>query len=216
LLTPVESRRGGGGASIGSILGMFRAREEHYRDSMVRAVTHGLTFKKLFRVLEVQSRFGVPGPLRLYLRSALSRFFVAPGGEAVRIGELTIPFICVVTGIRREAIRRELYDYEKAFARELSRGAFSALLHVKDLISSWASLIGDLVATQGAMKPVAIGADADITIFDPAKVIDRATFEAPTTPSAGIPHVLVNGTFVVRDGELVKDARPGRAVRVTP
>ena len=161
------------GASIGSILGMFRAREEHYRDSMVRAVTHGLTFKKLFRVLEVQSRFGVPGPLRLYLRSALSRFFVAPGGEAVRIGELTIPFICVVTGIRREAIRRELYDYEKAFARELSRGAFSALLHVKDLISSWASLIGDLVATQGAMKPVAIGADADTLDFD---VVDAVGF----------------------------------------
>jgi N-acyl-D-aspartate/D-glutamate deacylase len=63
---------------------------------------------------------------------------------------------------------------------------------------------------------IAVGSDADITIFDPAKVIDRATFEAPTTPSAGIPHVLVNGTFVVRDGELVKDARPGRAVRVTP
>jgi N-acyl-D-aspartate/D-glutamate deacylase len=63
---------------------------------------------------------------------------------------------------------------------------------------------------------IALGADADITIFDPAKVIDRATFEAPTTPSAGIPHVLVNGTFVVRDGELVKDARPGSAVRVTP
>ncbi len=61
---------------------------------------------------------------------------------------------------------------------------------------------------------IAVGADADITIFDPAKVIDRATFEAPTTPSAGIPHVIVGGTFVVRDGELVKDARPGRAVRV--
>ncbi len=63
---------------------------------------------------------------------------------------------------------------------------------------------------------IAVDADADITVFDPAKVIDRATFEAPTTPSAGIPHVLVNGIFVVRDGELVKDARPGRAVVVTP
>lgn len=63
---------------------------------------------------------------------------------------------------------------------------------------------------------LAVGADADITVFDPDKVIDRATFEAPTTPSSGIPHVIVNGTFVVRDGELVKDALPGRAVRVTP
>jgi len=63
---------------------------------------------------------------------------------------------------------------------------------------------------------IAVGADADITVFDPAKIIDRATFEAPTTPSAGIAQVIVNGTFVVRDGELVKDARAGRAVRVTP
>lgn len=61
---------------------------------------------------------------------------------------------------------------------------------------------------------IAVGADADLTVFDPDTVIDRATFEAPTTPSAGIPHVLVNGVFVVRDGETVKGARPGRAVRV--
>lgn len=63
---------------------------------------------------------------------------------------------------------------------------------------------------------IALGADADITVFNADTVIDRATFEAPTTPSAGISHVIVNGAFVVRDGELVKDARPGRAVRVTP
>ena len=62
---------------------------------------------------------------------------------------------------------------------------------------------------------IAVGADADITIFDPAKVIDRATFEAPTTPSAGIPHVIVTGVFVVRDGELVKDALPGQPVKST-
>ena len=60
---------------------------------------------------------------------------------------------------------------------------------------------------------LAVGADADVTVFDPATVIDRATFEAPTTPSAGIPHVLVSGTFVVRDGRLREDARPGRPVR---
>lgn len=63
---------------------------------------------------------------------------------------------------------------------------------------------------------IAVGADADITVFDPATVADRATFEEPTMPSAGIPHVIVNGTFVVRDGQLVQGARPGRAVRVTP
>ena len=62
---------------------------------------------------------------------------------------------------------------------------------------------------------IAIGADADITVFNPATVLDQATFEAPTTPSAGIPYVIVNGTFVVRDGQILKGARPGRAVRRT-
>lgn len=69
------------------------------------------------------------------------------------------------------------------------------------------------VPAMKAKGRIAVGADADLTVFDPATVRDRATFEAPTTPSAGIPHVLVNGTFVVREGELVNGARPGRALR---
>jgi dihydroorotase len=62
---------------------------------------------------------------------------------------------------------------------------------------------------------VQVGADADLTIFDPARVIDRATFENPAQPSAGIVHVLVNGTFVVRGERLVDGVAPGRAVRAT-
>ena len=53
-----------------------------------------------------------------------------------------------------------------------------------------------------------MGADADITIFDPATVIDRATYADPYQPSAGI----VNGVPVVRDGALLPDVYPGRAL----
>jgi N-acyl-D-aspartate/D-glutamate deacylase len=60
---------------------------------------------------------------------------------------------------------------------------------------------------------LAVGADADVTIFDPARVIDRATFAEPARSSDGIQHVLVGGTFVVRDGALVDTARPGKPVR---
>ena len=50
---------------------------------------------------------------------------------------------------------------------------------------------------------VQAGADADLVVFDEAGVTDQATYAASTRPSAGIAHVIVGGTFVVRDGELV-------------
>ena len=63
---------------------------------------------------------------------------------------------------------------------------------------------------------VQAGADADLVVFDPARVTDQATYAASTRPSSGVTHVLVGGTFVVRDGELVPDALPGRPVRAAP
>ena len=60
---------------------------------------------------------------------------------------------------------------------------------------------------------VQVGADADLTIFDPSRVIDVATFEDPGQPSAGIVDVLVNGVFVVRGEKLAGALTPGRAVR---
>ena len=60
-----------------------------------------------------------------------------------------------------------------------------------------------------------VGADADIAIFDPATVLDRATYEDGAIPSAGIPFVVVGGQVVVDNGQ-VTAARPGRAVRAVP
>ena len=60
------------------------------------------------------------------------------------------------------------------------------------------------------------GLDADIVILDPETITDRASYRHSTRPSAGIRHVLVNGTFVVRDGDIAADARPGRPVRADP
>jgi N-acyl-D-aspartate/D-glutamate deacylase len=65
------------------------------------------------------------------------------------------------------------------------------------------------MANKGRVK---VGADADLTIFDPATVIDRSTYEDATIPSAGIPYVVVEGQVVVDGGNLTA-ARPGRAVR---
>ena len=60
---------------------------------------------------------------------------------------------------------------------------------------------------------IEIGADADLVVFDPQRIVDRATFSEPALPSAGIEQILVNGVFVVRDGQAQRDNHPGRAVR---
>jgi N-acyl-D-amino-acid deacylase len=56
------------------------------------------------------------------------------------------------------------------------------------------------------------GAWADLVVFDPARVRDVATFEDPHRYPEGIPHVLVNGVPVLKDG-VMTGARPGRVLR---
>ena len=54
------------------------------------------------------------------------------------------------------------------------------------------------------------GMDADITVFNPATVLDNATYKDPYREASGIYHVIVNGQPVIQDGELVENAFPGR------
>ncbi|HMH83968.1 MAG TPA: amidohydrolase family protein [Gemmatimonadales bacterium] len=58
-----------------------------------------------------------------------------------------------------------------------------------------------------------VGADADITIFDAATVLDRSTYREPSLSPVGIQHVIVNGVSVVAKGQAVEGVAPGKAVR---
>ena len=60
---------------------------------------------------------------------------------------------------------------------------------------------------------IRVGADADITVFDPAKIIDKATFDEPLKYSEGFSYVFVNGIAVLKSGTLVEGVFPGRAAR---
>jgi N-acyl-D-amino-acid deacylase len=78
---------------------------------------------------------------------------------------------------------------------------------VRKMTSLAAQRVG--LADRGLLRP---GMAADITVFDPETVNDRATFDKPHQPSVGITYVLVNGQIVLRRGELTS-ARPGRGLR---
>ena len=67
-----------------------------------------------------------------------------------------------------------------------------------------------MMKTKGRLSS---GADADLTIFDPERVIDKASYAEPGKYSEGIEFVLVNGVAVVKDGQLLGGVTPGRAVR---
>ncbi len=61
---------------------------------------------------------------------------------------------------------------------------------------------------------VQVGADADLTIFDPDTVKDNATPSAGGLPSTGIPYVVVMGTIVVKDSKVLKGVFPGKPIRL--
>jgi N-acyl-D-amino-acid deacylase len=65
------------------------------------------------------------------------------------------------------------------------------------------------IQNRGRLAP---GFFADIVVFDPATIADRATYEKPHQYAVGVRHVFVNGTQVIRDGEHT-GATPGRVVR---
>jgi N-acyl-D-glutamate deacylase len=61
---------------------------------------------------------------------------------------------------------------------------------------------------------IQVGADADITIFNPDTVTDNSTKKDGGLPSTGIPYVVVNGTIVVKDSKVLKNVFPGKEIRL--
>jgi N-acyl-D-aspartate/D-glutamate deacylase len=66
------------------------------------------------------------------------------------------------------------------------------------------------MANKGRIR---VGADADITVFDPDTILDQATYVEPTRASVGIVYVLVNGGLVLDNGVLDPTVRGGIAIR---
>src|SRR5690349_11063121 len=108
-----------------------------------------------------------------------------------------------------------------AFARVLGRyGRETHALTLMDAIRKMTLMPAQrLEARVPSMKQkgrLSVGADADITIFDPATVLDRSTYREPSLAPVGIQDVIVNGVSVVANGLAVEGVSPGKAVRGQP
>ena len=98
-----------------------------------------------------------------------------------------------------------------AFPRVLGRYVRAGRLTLSDAIARMTALPAKQLGLtrKGTLR---VGADADIVIFDPDTILDRATFEAPLVSPVGIDYVLIGGEIALDHGE-VKRTDAGRAVR---
>lgn len=85
------------------------------------------------------------------------------------------------------------------------------VLTLEDAVRKMTSLPADRLGLEDRGR-LEEGRVADITVFDPATVVDRATFEDPHQYPDGIPYVIVNGIPIV-DGGIFGSVRPGRVLR---
>jgi N-acyl-D-amino-acid deacylase len=86
-----------------------------------------------------------------------------------------------------------------------------AIFSTEEAVRRMTSLPADLFGIAGRGR-IASGAWADLVVFDPKRIVDRATYERPFVPPEGLRDCFVNGTAVLRNGGYT-GARPGRVLR---
>ena len=93
------------------------------------------------------------------------------------------------------------------------QGALELMLALRKMTLLPAQRLQPLAPMMARKGRVQVGCDADLTLFDPQTIAARATYEQPRQASIGIAWVLVAGTPVVREGQLVEGVFPGQALR---
>jgi len=151
------------GASMGAILGAFRARQRDFPLERVRKVVAELSFRKVFRLFDTQSRFGMPATLKLYLRAAVAEHFTEDG-RVLGMQDMAIPLRIMVGGLH-DVTHPERYAH-----------LLDGIEHVRSLAGRTAEIARALAELAGApAKPVTVGADELTRTFD---VVDAMGFSA--------------------------------------
>ncbi len=180
------------GTSIGSLMSMFRAKSIDFDGGTLVAAAQRLSWNVVFRVLEMDSRYGIPATLRLYLRAALGELFHTPDGRAATFRDMPIPLLIVTTGITLDALKHDLTYYEH-YLDDLVRPGAIARVSMLKRVGLMLSVVRELTADPDALREVVFGAD-ELTMD--ADVLDAAGF------SSAVPGVIHYD--VVRDDKRTK------------
>ena len=164
------------GTSIGALMSMFRAKRRRFDLAALVAAARTLSWSKVFRVLESESRYGLPATLRLYLRSALGHLF-EEDGRPLRLSDMEIPLYTVTTGITVDALKHDLHFYESFLSADVQTSRSSrAQAGLRAM-----SILREFLSSPDALKEIVLGRTPGTEDFD---TLDAAGF------SAAIPAVI--------------------------
>lgn len=146
------------GTSMGSLMSLFRARRRIFDGAPMFAAARRLSWQKVFRVLDADSRYGIPATLRLYLRSAIGSLLRDPQGEPLTFASMEIPLLIVTTGITVDGLKHDLHWYEKFMDDAVTPGLVmqrSKLARMSRLVQ----IFRELVEAPETLREVVFGAD---------------------------------------------------------
>ncbi len=166
------------GASIGSVLGLFRALRKDGDWDEYAGFAKSMRAEDVFRYVSLRTRYGLPGISRLFLHAALGSVFRNEAGAELMLSDLEIPFDTVVAGLRRDATTETAAEYAQSHHLPLDKRPGSLQLR--------AQIVTQLVRMVGFINPrvvreIVIGSDELTRDFN---AIDAAGF------SAAIPGIL--------------------------
>lgn len=162
------------GTSIGAVLAMFRSRVAIFDLDEIMAIVRSLSWRKLFRVISTQNKYGLPAALRLFLRSGIGRWFGADHPEVggVRLSQLPIRTIVTVSGIRKGKLPRPVEFYERMIAAPRS---MLQPLGLARGVAGMVSAIAEFYSRPDVLARIHLGADDLTSEFD---ALDAAGFSS--------------------------------------
>ncbi|HEY8206511.1 MAG TPA: patatin-like phospholipase family protein [Myxococcaceae bacterium] len=153
--------------SIGAVLCLFRARAERFDQTEMVNIVRGLSFRKLFRVISMDSRYGLPAALRLFLRAGIGRYFHAsgePSGQPLRLSDLPVPMLIPVSGIRRGMLPHPVEFYEGLL--DVSARALLQPTLIARRLTEAMGAVAELFTRPELMERVVLGEDDGTADFD--------------------------------------------------
>ena len=165
------------GTSIGAILSAFRARAGRFDVSEVADVVRELSWGQIFRPTSLLTRYGLPAPLRLYLRAGIGRHFRRDDGEVMRGGDTAIPLLVTIAGLRRGELPHEdqWYEHRLADVSLPGGGGLFRIGRTRRIVGNLWRTLSDFVSHPEMLKPLVLGADAVTREFD---IVDAIGFSS--------------------------------------